>query len=529
MTRSSYWDCAIILFVAGLVVFFNLGGIPLLDPDEPVYAQTAKEMLAHHSFVSPYIFGEFWYDKPPMYYWLVIGAAKLFGFTAFAARFPSALLGVAGCLVLYFFVKEIFNRRTAFISALVLVTSIEYFYLAKAAVTDITLTFFLMVSLLSFLKRKYYLFYFFMGLAVVTKGPIGLFPGIIGLVYLACTRNLGELKRARFFSGMLLMFLVILPWYGTMAYLHGSDFVDTFLGFHNLTRFASPEHPDKNRWYFYIPVLLVGFFPWCTLLLQSMYRSLTETGKKSSYLLFFNIWAILVFLFFSAAQTKLVSYILPMYPAVAILVGWYINEIWDEYYVPARSYGWIILLFILLVGFSYGSWKGLAFFPGTENAGLFLLFDFAFLGVFSLYFLWKKQTSNAFLLHILGMVGFAFIISGMLFPLVSGQFSSAAIAQEFKALDKDPAQSVYISKFLRPGVAFYSDIYGTEYDPGKSVQEIDALVQKNPQAWFILRQVDYDALPSVTKNRLILIQTVDNNMILQAQSDRMEEPVLKDK
>jgi 4-amino-4-deoxy-L-arabinose transferase and related glycosyltransferases of PMT family len=325
------------------------------------------------------------------------------------------------------------------------------------------------------------------------------------------------------------MFLVILPWYGTMAYLHGSDFVDTFLGFHNLTRFASPEHPDKNRWYFYIPVLLVGFFPWCTLLLQSMYRSLTETGKKSSYLLFFNIWAILVFLFFSAAQTKLVSYILPMYPAVAILVGWYINEIWDEYYVPARSYGWIILLFILLVGFSYGSWKGLAFFPGTENAGLFLLFDFAFLGVFSLYFLWKKQTSNAFLLHILGMVGFAFIISGMLFPLVSGQFSSAAIAQEFKALDKDPAQSVYISKFLRPGVAFYSDIYGTEYDPGKSVQEIDALVQKNPQAWFILRQVDYDALPSVTKNRLILIQTVDNNMILQAQSDRMEEPVLKDK
>ena len=523
MTRSSYWDCAIILFVAGLVVFFNLGGIPLLDPDEPVYAQTAKEMLAHHSFISPYIFGEFWYDKPPMYYWLVIGAAKLFGFTAFAARFPSALLGVAGCLIVYFFVKEIFNRRTAFISALVLVTSIEYFYLAKAAVTDITLTFFLTISLLSFLRKKYYLFYFFMGLAVVTKGPIGLFPGIIGLVYLACTRNLSELKRARFFSGMFLMFLVILPWYGTMAYLHGSDFVDTFLGFHNLTRFASPEHPDKNRWYFYIPVLLVGFFPWCTLLLQSMYRSLTETGKKSAYLLFFNIWAIIVFLFFSAAQTKLVSYILPMYPAIAILVGWYINEIWDEFYVPSRNYSWIVLLFILLVGFSYGSWKGLAFFPGTENAGLFLIFDFVFLGIFSLYFLWKRQTSNAFILHILGMIGFAFIISGMLFPLISGQFSSAAIAQEFKALDKEPSQAVYITKFLRPGVAFYSDIYGNEYDPSKPIQEIDALLQKNPQAWFVLRQVDYDALPVATKGKLILIKTVDNNMILQVQSNGTEE------
>jgi hypothetical protein len=212
-----------------------------------------------------------------------------------------------------------------------------------------------------------------------------------------------------------------------------------------------------------------------------------------------------------------------MYPAIAILVGWYINEIWDEYYVPARPYGWIVLLTILLVGFSYGSWTGLAFFSNTENAKLFLLFDLAFLGVFSLYFLWKKQISNAFALHILGMIGFVFIISGMLFPLVANQFSSPAVAQEFKEIDKDPAQPVFITKFLRPGVAFYSDVYGIEYDPNKSIAVIDDLLKNNPRAWLILRQIDYDALPVVTKNQLDLIKTVDNNVILQVRDNGLEE------
>lgn len=517
MTRSSYWDIGIIILLSGIVIFFNLSGIPLLDPDEPVYAETAKEMLAQHSFISPMIYGDFWYDKPPMYYWLIMGAAQLFGINDFSARFPSAFLGLCGPLLLYVFVKEIFNRRTAFISALILTTSIEYFYLSKAAVTDITLTLFITISLLSFIRQKYYLFYFFMGLAVLTKGPIGFFPGIIGLVYLLCSQNLRELRYAKLFFGTCLLLLVAAPWYLAMGYLHGGDFVDTFFGFHNITRFASPEHPDKSRWYFYIPVFVIGFFPWCTLLPQAIYRSLTQATKHFPQLLFFNIWALLVFLFFSVAQTKLVSYILPLYPAAAVLAGWYVNELWDEFYVPARPYGWIAGMLLLCLGFAYGSWTGLKALPGTETSALFLLFVFVFLGGFAIYFLWKRQIANAFFLHILGMVALALIVAGALFPAVSPQFSSLAVAQEFKAL-QDVSQPVYITKFLRPGMAFYADTYGNELlFTREGIPDMDRILQDHPQAYVILREIDYQRLSEASKQKLLLLKKVDNNLILQGQ------------
>ena len=164
---KSFW---LVALIATIIIFFNLGSIPLLDPDEPVYAETAQEMLQFNDFVSPRIYGEYWYDKPPMYYWLVAGAFQLFGVSEFSARFPSALLGVVCVLAVYSSGSRLFNRQAGMAGALVLVTSIEYFYLGKAAVTDITLCLCLTVSLLAFIEKKYYLFYIFAGLATVTKG-----------------------------------------------------------------------------------------------------------------------------------------------------------------------------------------------------------------------------------------------------------------------------------------------------------------------------------------------------------------------
>lgn len=512
MTRSRLWDIGILLLAGGILIFFNLGGMPLLDPDEPVYAQTAKEMLAQHSYISPRIFGDFWYDKPPMYYWLVMLSSQFFGLTDFAARFPSAILAILSSIVLYLFICDIFNRRVAFFSSLILLSSLGFFYLGKAAVTDITLMFFLMTSMLALLRKNYYLFYACMGFAVLTKGPIGFFPGVIGLAYFLVSGRMSELRQAKLFSGLLLAFAVFSPWYGAMSYLHGNDFVDTFLGFHNLTRFSSPEHPGRNIWYFYMPVLLIGFFPWCTILLQAGYRSLTHASKYASPLLFMNLWALLVFLFFSAAQTKLVSYILPMYPAISVLVGWYIYDLLDGYGLPERPYGWIAGLFVLTIGFCYGVWTGLKEFAGTEMSSFLLIFVFLFLGVFSLYFLWKRQLQNALVLHVLGMIAFSLTISGVLFPVIAPQFSSRAIATEFKQMyDQQP---VYIAKFLRPGFAFYSDIYGKEAGEAGNIEKI-LKDESSADSWFILRETDYERLSAFSKNQLELVKKVDNNMILK--------------
>ena len=126
--RKLWLNIAIILCVSWLITFSNLGNLPLFDPDEPVYAETALEMLHNQDFISPRIYGDFWYDKPPMYYWLVAGAFKIFGVGEFAARFPSAFLAVAASILVYLSGRKLFNDRVGLLAALVLATSLEYFY-----------------------------------------------------------------------------------------------------------------------------------------------------------------------------------------------------------------------------------------------------------------------------------------------------------------------------------------------------------------------------------------------------------------
>ncbi|MBP1765585.1 MAG: hypothetical protein H6Q65_2643, partial [Firmicutes bacterium] len=357
--KKEFW---LLVAISALVMFFNLGGIPLLDPDEPVYAETPLEMIAAHDFLSPRIYGEFWYDKPPMYYWLVAAAFQIFGVNEFAARFPSALLAVFCVAFVYFSGSRLLGRTAGLTGALVLATSVEYFYLGKAAVTDITLTFCLTVALLSFLREKYYLFYVFCGLAVLTKGPVGcLFPGAIIFLYMLVTRQFGILKKMKLPVGIILFSLIALPWYIVMYNIHGSIFLDTFIGFHNITRFTSPEHPEVVLWYYFIPVLLLGFFPWTAVLVQSVWRSLTAARQdERNTLLFLNIWAIFIFVFFSISQTKLVSYILPMYPPLAMVAGWYISRIYEENRTK-RPLAWPILLtifaFLWAGGFYFGAKK----------------------------------------------------------------------------------------------------------------------------------------------------------------------------
>lgn len=303
---KQFW---LLLLLTSLTIFINLGSIPLLDPDEPVYGETPKEMMQFNDYCSPRIYGQFWYDKPPMYYWLVAGSYKLFGVNEFAARLPSALLAVLCVTVVCYMTAKLFDQQTGIISGLVLATSLEFFYLAKAAVTDITLTLFLTLALLCFLRRHYCLFYFFSGLATLTKGPIGLlFPGAIVIIWLGLTQQLNAIRHMKILRGMTVWSLVVLPWYGAMFYVHGMDFVNGFIGVNNILRFATPEHVETAGWYFFIPVLILGFFPWSPLLIPAITRAVKAKDSATfSIVSFLIVWAAFIFVFFTLSNTKLVT------------------------------------------------------------------------------------------------------------------------------------------------------------------------------------------------------------------------------
>jgi len=510
---SGFWLVAIISI---MIVFFNLGGIPLLDPDEPVYAETPKEMIAFDEFVSPRIFGEYWYDKPPMYYWLVAGSYKIFGMTEFAARFPSAILAVLCTLVVYLFGRRLFNERAGMVGALVLTTSIEFFYLGKAAVTDMTLLLFLTVSLLSFIEKKYYLAYIFAGLATLTKGPIGLLlPGAIAFSYILVTRNWSVIKRMKIPSGLLMYAIVALPWYVMMYSIHGSAFIDTFLGFHNLTRFTAPEHPEGVLWYYYIPVLILGFFPWTAIMLQSMWNSLTKSRQDFSVLVFLNIWVVVIFVFFSISQTKLVSYILPLYPPLAMIVGWYIDRLWTASNRQSSN-SWGIVLGILSLLFTVGMIMGLKTMPVLQSgvymsAGIFII-----MAVAVAYFLWRKDIGRAFGVQIIGMGLFAMVLVTVLFPAAAPNFTMKNMAQEFKT-QYDGTSPVYVIKFLHPGFSFYTDVYGTELKPDRELKtdpELREAIQVRQRAYFVIRSSDYKRLADADRQGLTVLANVDDKVLL---------------
>lgn len=259
------------ILMLGVYLFF-LGnwGIAITDPVESNYALTAKEMLQAGNYLSPQIYGNYWYDKPILFYWEVIAAFKVFGVNEWAARFFPAVFGISGLLMTYWFTQKLFNRLTALVATVILGTSLEYWLISKTVITDMTLFVFFNAALIFFylgyyLKKRnyYYGAYFFAGLAVLTKGPIGLLlPGLIVVLFLVSQRDYKELLHMKWLGGIAIFVLTAGPWYYYMYSVHGMDFIDTFLGVHNVLRATVSEHPRDNVWYYYLGMFIIGFFPW---------------------------------------------------------------------------------------------------------------------------------------------------------------------------------------------------------------------------------------------------------------------------
>jgi 4-amino-4-deoxy-L-arabinose transferase-like glycosyltransferase len=495
------------------VIFVNLGGFPLLDPDEPVYAETPKEMILYDDFISPQIYGQFWYDKPPMYYWLVAGAFKLLGINEYAARFPSAVLAVFCVLLVYGVVGKLFSERAALVSGLVLATSIEYFYVGKAAVTDITLTFCLTGALLFFLGKQYYLFYIFAALATLTKGPIGfLFPGAIIFIWLAVTRGLGELHRMKIPAGVVIFLAVALPWYWLMYKIHGAAFIDGFIGVNNITRFTTAEHAKTAVWYFFIPVLIAGFFPWISLLPQAV-KTVFRAKGTSHYpaLLFLVIWAVFIFVFFSISSTKLITYILPVFPPLAILVGWALDRLWGDYRPTGWGLAWPLLLSALGLLIIGGAIFGIRQFPAVITGAIALSAIIIGMICLTWRFLLKKDVAKAFWTQTIGMVMVSIVLVTLLVPPVADGLSSRGIASKFTTYN-DGKTPVYVIKFLHPGFAFYSGVYGNEV---KTTEDLRNVICENKPAFFVIRQADYTRLTEPERKSLDTLAQSDEKLLLK--------------
>lgn len=316
-------------------LFLYLAGNQLLaitDTAESNYALTAKEMVLSGDWISPQIYGRYWYDKPIFYYWELALSFALFGFNEMAARLPAAILGSASVLFTYWFARRTYGEKTGWLSAIVLATSLEYWILSKAVITDSTLFLFMSAAIAFFYlgyseNRKYYfLCYVSAALATLTKGPIGiLLPGLACLLFLLYKKDLKEMTHVHLFSGLAIFTVIAGAWYGTMCYLHGNDFLLNFIGVHNVLRATVSEHPSHNKWYFYIIIYFVGFAPWSFFIPYSLYRRWKDkkldlrSADDSTQLLL--IYAFVVFGFFQLVATKYTTYTFPALFSMSILTA----------------------------------------------------------------------------------------------------------------------------------------------------------------------------------------------------------------
>ncbi|EKU72163.1 glycosyltransferase family 39 protein [Selenomonas sp. F0473] len=363
------------LILLSLLYFWGNAGLAVTAPVEVNYAQTAKEMLAAGDYLSPRIYGGYWYDKPIFFYWELIAAFSAFGVTDFAARFFPALFAVGGLALTYGFARRLYDERTAFWSALILGTGLLYAVLAKLILTDMSLFVFFGGTLAAFFigywedRRAYfYIAYACAGLATLTKGPIGLLlPGLIILVFLAVRRDLGTLTRIRIPTGLLVYLAVCGPWYLYMYTVHGAAFVDTFLGIHNVLRATVPEHAQWNVWYFYLGIYFIGMFPWSFALPLALFRAWRVQPAIDIRAQFLLVWAIVVPLFFQCMATKYPTYSFPAFLPAAILTARLLARN-PRVLRAAAAVGMGLYLALAVVVSNYSAWDG--HFSGKEAAAL---------------------------------------------------------------------------------------------------------------------------------------------------------------
>jgi 4-amino-4-deoxy-L-arabinose transferase-like glycosyltransferase len=371
---------ALIVALSIPLIFIGLGAVALLEPDEPYYAVPAREMLETGTWQVTIFHGQPWFDKPILFYWMILAAYKVLGVSELSTRIGSAFMGLACALVVYLFARRSpLGDRTAFIAALILLTNIEYPLMARSAVTDMTLTALLTLAMLAAARylesgatRWAALTGAVLGVATLTKGPVGvLLPGVALLAYAALARRRDLFRLRPLAAGAAALVAVAAPWYLYMTVAHRDLLFQTFIGEGNMGRFFHPEHV----WFpgYYLAVLAAGLIPWSgglpAALLSAVWPERWEGERGSGRPtgpLYELCWFGSVLFVFSLSASKLPSYLMPAFPAAALLLARY----WTASLAPSSAPSSPPSSALVRLGPRISAWLGVALAAGAVYAAL---------------------------------------------------------------------------------------------------------------------------------------------------------------
>ncbi|MFH0763551.1 MAG: glycosyltransferase family 39 protein [Candidatus Omnitrophota bacterium] len=514
---------SITLVLCAYLFFFQLGGMALTDPDETFYAQSAKEMLARNEWVTPYLYGKPQFEKPILIYWLIGLSYKIFGINEFAARLPSAIFALIGVFAAYLLGGLLFNRRVGALSAVILASCVEYIILSRACVTDMVLSTFMLLGVLFFfygyLKGKKYCYLLSsaaFACAALAKGPVAvILPGAAILIFLILAKDIKAIGKMPIALIVLVFIAVAGPWYFLAYKYHGREFLDAFFGFQNITRFTQSEHKIGSQFYYNIPVLFGGFFPWSAFLPYGAWHLFKKTfkkaqdgnagldacsGRKGS--IFILIWFFVIFIFFSISSTKLPTYIFPCFIAPALISAVF----WDDFLKKdARrnmKAAMGISVYLLIAAVAMGSMGASLYikydypsiFSGVAVSSLLLIFGFAL--VFISYFRKKYIASFAFIVY--SLVIFLYPLNRLVIPEIEHYETSKPAAEELDILTKKDERIGSESNYLA-GLAFYTGKFPVDLDKHHNMVNF---INAKDRVWAVIKEKNHIQLydPKINKD-----------------------------
>lgn len=370
----------ILLAALGLAAYFVGLTIPFVGPDEPRYAQVAREMYERADWITPTLGGYVWFEKPPLLYWLEIASFHLFGVSEFAARLGPALCGILTIASLWILGNSISKaegerRKTDFGNYLALIagSTLGIVVFSHGASFDIVVTFTITASLIGFFifdrtgrTIPLLAFYTFVGLSLLAKGLIGIvFPfAIVGFYYILSRRMPSRRLLLSLVWGLLLACAIAAIWFVPMYLRHGWVFVDEFLIQHHFARFTSNKYQHPQPFYFFLWVLPLMLLPWTPFFIAAIWRSIkgifhhrdTETqSKKAPEIFVFALsWLLVPLVFFSFSSSKLPGYVLPAMPAAVIITAIFVYELvkrssrWRNFVLAVAASTFVGLIAILI-------------------------------------------------------------------------------------------------------------------------------------------------------------------------------------
>lgn len=359
---STFPFIALLLSITAFALLWKLGAGSLAAWDEAIYAQVSKEMVRGGDWLTLHWQYRPWFEKPPLFMWITALFYRLFGVSEFWARAPSAISGITLIWATYLIGKYLYGKWVGLLAALILLTCYHFLSFSRFGTMDVMLALFTYMAVYAYLRvnngnqRWWYLVWASCALALMVKGAGGIIAPAAILLALAFDKRLSAaIRSSNFWQGVLQALLIIAPWHILMYVWYGRDFIAEYIGYHVIARSTSTLEGNASSYFYYVGKLVDGFFPWCLLVPFAVVSIIRRNKTEQSRSWILLLLSALVFVLYTLIPTRRPWYVIPLYPALAILIAVFIGRLY-HHYQSRPVYRRIVTaacLLLIMVGGSY--------------------------------------------------------------------------------------------------------------------------------------------------------------------------------